>query len=308
MAYLSDDLITAIQRDSFLPTSQGVFTSPQLLAIADEQVLDTMVPLLLGLDSGWYREYTDTTLVADQAGYTFPRYAMFGKFFRVSLVDSSGNYSELTRVDPSMLGSMQLATSSKPAFFYVTNSQIVLAPAPDAGAVSTYSLRQWYYRRPGRLVLSTAAAVVLSVVTATGVVTYTAAPPAAFTSATSHDVYIGTAPFYRRQSGIVASALAGSTQTFPITTLPLAGDYVCSIDETVYPAIPLELVSHLKDLVIASLARSQMDREQYEIVKGRIVERARVAMSTAPGEQVVSQPRKFSLWDNGLLSSFGRGK
>lgn len=303
MAYLADDLLIAIKRDSFLPTVQGNWTDPQMLAVGDEQLLDTMVPMLLGLDAGWFREYADTTLVTDQAEYTFPQYAMFGKFFRIALVDSVGNYFDLQRTDPSMLQTLQLSSSTTPRLVYLNGDQIVLSPAPDSTSASNYVLRSWIYRRPGRMVAASAAAIVSSVNTGTGVVTYTASKPGTFTSSSTHDFYSGTSPFHRRYARIVATASgSATTHTFPVATLPVAGDYVCVVDETVYPALPIELHSHLKDLIIASMARTQMDREQYETVKGKILERARTAVTSAPAEQIVSQPRKLSLWGHGLLS------
>jgi len=303
VSYLSDDLLTAIKRDSFLPNSQGMFTDAQLLQIADEQILDTLAPLLVSMDSGWYRESIDITLIASQSAYDFPRYAMWDKFFKIALVDSTtSEYFDIQRTDPGTLQNISLTSTTTPRFCYLQDKQIVLVPAPSDGAAATYVMRVWIYRRPGRLVATTAAAQVQSI--ATPIVTYTGAPPATFTSSSVHDFYLGTSPFRRIDTAVTASAQSGSTQTFSAADVALlaASNYVCLRDETVWPAIPLELSSHLKDLVIAQMARTQMDTEQYETVKSRIAERARTALGSAPGAQIVSQPKKFSMWNNGLVA------
>ncbi len=293
MAYTSDDLITAIERDSFQPAAQDHFTTAQKLAIADEEIQETLAPLLASLDSGYFLEPADTDLVADQAGYDLDRYAMWNKVRRVEILDSDDSPREIELVTPEQRTKYNTVDSGTPIAFEMRHAQIVLIPPPDA---ATESLRQWIYRRPGRLVATTAAAVVSSQ-NGSGVVTYTGAPPSTHTASSVHDFYRGTSPFRRIATAVTATGQSGSTQTFATATAALlvAGDYVCVRDETVFPAVPIELHPFLKDLVIRSMARTQMDAQAYQVARQEIVDRARAAFMAGPGARVVGHPKKISI-------------
>lgn len=295
MPYTSDDLVTDIERDSFAPAAQDQFTSAQKLKIADDELQESLAPILVSLDAGYFLESADTALVAGQAGYDFDRYAMWNKVRKVEILDANGSPREIELVTPEQRNNYDITTNGTPRAFELSHTQVVLMPAP---ATATESLRQWIYRRPGRLVPVASAAVVSSVNTGTGVVTYTASKPATFTASSVHDFYRGNSPF-RRVGTAAAATASGSatTHTFSTTNAALlqAGDYVCVRDETVFPAIPIELVPYLKDLVIRSLARTQMDQAAYQVARSEIVDRAKAAMAAGPGARAVGHPKKISI-------------
>jgi hypothetical protein len=293
--YTSDDLVTDIERDSFAPAAQSQFTAAQKLKIADDELQESLAPILAALDAGYFLESADTALVADQAGYDFDRYAMWNKVRRVELLDANGSPREIDLVTPEQRSNYDITTNGPPRAFELSHTQIVLLPTP---AVATETLRQWIYRRPGRLVPVASAAVVQSVDTGTGIVTYTASKPATFTSSSVHDFYRGNSPF--RRVGTAATATASgsaTTHTFSLANAALitAGDYVCLRDETVFPCVPIELVPFLKDLVIRSLARSQMDQAAYQVARAEVVDRAKAAMAAGPGARAVGHPKKISI-------------
>ena len=295
MPYTSDDLVTDIERDSFTPAAQDQFTAVQKLKIADDELQESLAPILVALDMGYFLEAADTALVSGQSGYDFDRYAMWNKVRRVELLDAGGNPREIDLVTPEQRQNYDITNNGSPAAFELSHTQIVLLPTP---ATATETLRQWIYRRPGRLVPVTSAAVVQSVDTGTGVVTYTASKPSTFTASSVHDFYRGTSPFRRVGTAATATASGGATlQTFSTANAALlqAGDYVCVRDETVFPAVPIELVPFLKDLVIRSLARTQMDQAAYQVARAEIVDRAKAAMAAGPGARAVGHPKKISI-------------
>jgi hypothetical protein len=298
VAYTSDDLITDIDRDSFQPAAQDHFTTAQKLLIADQAIHKTLAPLLVSLDSGYFLETADASLVADQQAYDLDRYAMWGKLRKLRIVETSGRLRMLDLLTDEQTDDYP-TESGTPVAFSMQDKQILLYPPPSD---ATETLRQWIYRRPGRLVATTAAAVVSSV--ANGVVTYTGAPPATHTSSSVHDFYSGRSPFRRIATAATATGQAGSTQTFATATAALltAGDYVCLRDETVFPAVPIELSPFLSELVILSLNKTQMDAKAYELSRQEIGDRARAAFMAGPGQRVVGHPKKISI----PLSRIGR--
>ncbi len=290
MAYTSDDLVTDIQRNSYLTTAQRNFTPAQLLLIADQELMGALAPMLVSLQQGYYEEDADQTCVVGQAGYDFDQYAMWTKLRMLELLDNTGTPVELTQITPEQKNMYQIG-NGLPRGFMLENKQIVLYPAPD----DTYTLRQKIYRRPGAMVQTAFAAQVLSVVGTT--VTYTGAKPSTFTASSSHDFYRGISPFRRVGTAITATGSPGATQqTFAADDAALLqpGDWVCVEGQTVFPDIPLEITPHLSDLVIRSLARTQGDSQSYQIQRGEIVERARAELSVT-GNRSVGQPQKMSI-------------
>lgn len=297
MALYTDDLVATVQRDSFLTTAQSNFTPDQLLAIAYNHLQATVMPLLLSEREGWFREYVDVPFVSGQADYQLPTYAMYGKLESVQYLSASSaqlRKDQLTRVEIENLGLVLPSTSTgTPCFFSVNSHAITVYPSPSAGIVD--SMRIWYDRRPASLVLKAAAAQVLSINTGTGVVTYTAAPPATFGATTKQDFYNGQSP-YQLKDQTVATALSGSTQTFALADAALlsANDWVSLKDQSVFLPIPEELMPYLADLVIASLARTQQDANLYQAQVQIIAGKAKSVLS-ATGNRLPGNGKKIRM-------------
>ncbi len=293
MAYTTDDLVTDIKRDTYLAVAQRDFSSATLLNIADQELLETIAPALVAFDDGFFLEKADQDLVASQSDYTLDRYAMWGKLRRVEVVGSTGDVREIIRLSQEQVVDWDGTSTSQPDAFLPLHDALRLYPTPSD---ATEDLRQWIYRRPGRMVLQASAAQVL---TATGsLVTYTGSKPATFTATSVHDFYRGTSPFKRVGTAITATASAGAnTQGFASASVALltAGDWVCVRDETVYPAIPIELHPFLKDLVIRSLSRTQGDQQQYATARQEIADRMLAVMRAGPGARIVGQPKRIGI-------------
>jgi hypothetical protein len=294
VAYTTDDLVTDVQRDSYLPVAQRDFSSSVILNIADQELQETIAPALVAFDDGWFLETDDQDFAASTADYVIPRYAMWGKVRRAEALTSSGDPRDLVRLTQEQVGGWDTTGTGTPNAYLVMHDVVRVYPKPSD---ATEDLRLWIYRRPGRMVPTTSAAQVSSVNSGTGVVTYTGAPPATFTSSSTHDFYRGTSPFRRIGTAKAATAQTGSTQTFSTTNAALltAGDWVCVRDETVFPAIPIELHPFLKDLVIRSMARTQGDAAQYQRQRQEIADRMMAVLQAGPGARVVGQPKRISI-------------
>jgi hypothetical protein len=295
MAYTSDDLVTDVKRDSYLPTAQRDFSPAVILGIADQETQETIAPALVAFDDGFFLESADQSFVADQAEYPLDRYAMWNKLRLLERLASDGAPGEMTRLTQEQAGLRDWLGSGTPDAYLMLSDQIRVFPKPSA---ATETMRQWIYRRPGRLVPTTSAAQVSSVDSGTGVVTYTGSKPSTFTASSTHDFYRGSSPFRRVGTAKSATASPGATQqTFSTTNAALlqAGDWVCVRDETVFPAMPIELHPFLKDLVIRSLARTQMDAAQYGIQRQEIQDRMVAVLRAGPGTRVVGAPKRISI-------------
>lgn len=293
MAYTTDDLVADVQRDSYLPVAQRDFGAQTILTIGDQELQETVAPALVAFDDGFFLEPADQDFASSTADYAIDRYAMWNKIRRVEALDSAGNPRELVRLTQEQVADWDTTGTGTPQAYLVRHDSVRVYPMP---ADATEDLRQWIYRRPGRMVPTTSAA---QVSTAAGsLVTYTGSKPSTFTASSVHDFYRGTSPFRRVGTARTATAsAAATTQGFAADDVALLqpGDWVCVRDETVFPAVPIELHPFLKDLIIRSLARTQMDQAQYETARREIADRMVAVLRAGPGARVVGQPKRISI-------------
>jgi len=296
MAYTTDELIRQIKLTCFLPSAQETFTDEDMLSLGDDEILSSFTPMLVGLNQNIYLESVTTPFVAGQSRYVLDKYAMWNKTRLISRLTGT-NVIEMSHVEIDELP--YFSQSGTPRGFYLDNDSIIVVPTP---ATTTDSLYYWIYRRPGRMVLTSAAAKVLSVNYATGQVTYTAVPPATFTSTSTHDFYAGRSPFRRVGTEVTATNLAANVQTFPIASVQglLPNDYVCVVEETVFPPLSAELHSFLQEAIIKVMSKAQLDPEAYAIQKQELMEDAKNAYM-APGNRTVGQPLKISCRKNPFI-------
>lgn len=295
MAMFTDDLVATVKRDAFLTTAQGNFTDQQILQVADDCLRITIIPLLLSNREGFFRVFTEIPFVANQSDYTIPTYAMYGKLESIQYLDQAGNILpyQMIRLEIENLGDvLPTINEGRPHWFSVNSSAITVYPIPN---VVGDKLRVYFNRRPGTLIEKALAAQVLSVNYSTGVVTYTSAPPAGFTATSPQDFYNGQSP-YQLKTQTIATAQAGSTQTFPVPSVQtlLPGDWVCPLDQTVFLPMPEELKPSLSDLVILSLARTQQDANLYQAQVQAATERMRQILEST-GNRLPGNPKRIRI-------------
>lgn len=310
MPYDTSAFADSIRRDCYLPTAQHDFTDAVLLNIADEEFLRSMATALVALHDNYYFEPVFITYVPGQNEYPLPEYAMWINPERIDII-IGGIANSLRRLGNMELGSQQADLPGQPNSYYLKHDTVVFFPTP----VSPDQFRVFIYRRPGRMVPITIqdpqtkvisgynAGFITNVNYATGDVTYANMPAVGFTANSFHDFYSSRPPFRRLQTKIQALNLAGTVQTFPISSVQElnVGDYVCRLDETVYPPCQLELQPFLRDLVLRRLSRTQMDSAAYALQKEEILNSMRAFMD-GPASRMKGQPKSLNLFQNGLLA------
>ncbi len=313
MVYDTSSFADSVRRDCYLPNAQKDFTDEIILQIADDEFINTIATFMVSLDENYYVEPYVGTFVVGQADYLFPKYAMWMKLRRVDIIIGGKIIQPLRRLTSDDIIYQSVDLTGTPTGFYANHDVVSFNPAPAAAD----QFKLLIYRRPGRMVPITIkdpqtgvvsgynAAQVQSVNYLTGVVTYsTPIPASGFTSTSTHDFYSSDPPFQRLADNIQATAITPATQTFPVDSVQKLKkfDYVCRLDETVYPPIPLELQPLQRELVIRRLSKSQMDEAAYQLQRQEIIDRMGNVLN-GPGNRVVGQPKSLNLMNNGLLMS-----
>jgi len=303
MPYTTNDLLNDIKRDSYGGTAQGNFDAASLLKIGDEEMLLTVVPMMIRFRQNYYLDNLTGNFISGQIGYPLPEHSMFGAVKDVKRM-SGGVPVPLARIQTSTLAAYGPQNFGFPTAFYLGDGNINFAPTPS-NTSDQYQI--WYYRRPARMVDPPLAAKVLSVNYISGEVTYTAPPPATYTASSVHDFYSSVSPFQRTGTKVTATAIAGSVQTFPAASVAALnpGDYVCLVNETVYPGLPLELQPYLKELICLRISQNSADQTAYALNKDRIAGQMAAALGVQ-AERSDGHPETPTLLENSMLMAIIR--
>jgi hypothetical protein len=251
VSYTTQHLLDSIGRKSFVPTGQSTFTDADLLAVADEQLLNVVVPAIISAREEYLVYSTDVSVVAGTNAYNIPSRAVGQMIRDVALVDGTNVDFNFPRLDPDMIETTNQGT---PAGFYLKNNQVVLYPTPDT---SGKTLRLFYYLRPSALVETSAAAVISSINTATNTISV-ASIPSTWVTGDEFDLIKQDGAQEPLAIDQTSTTVSGTDLTF--ASLPTGlrvGDYVALAGETPLVQLPAEFRPILAQAVAAEILDDQ---------------------------------------------------
>lgn len=254
MAWTTQDLLTSIKNRAMIPdASSGSFGPATLLSFATEELLLTIVGMILGVREKYYETYADTAVQAGVALIPIPARAVGGV---VSVVQYlyNGAVRTLEPIEPSTVNTT--VTAPYPSNFYFQNNSVVLYPTPSA-AQGTIRLR--YFQRPNRLEQTVNCAQITAI--GTGTVTC-ASVPSAWVTGNQVDFVPQTASQATPYG--LSSALTGvSGTTLSFAALPAAaavGDWIALAEMTPIPEIPFEFQVVLAQSTAVKALEAQGDQ------------------------------------------------
>jgi hypothetical protein len=254
-AKTTTDLLTAVRARVAAPTANGLLSSDELLALADEEMRSELASLLIGVRSEYWLTSTTTAVLSGTSTYRMPDDALGMTLRDVTLYDVNGSEWDLPQVPADKRYQYAQQQSDRPLAFSLENGQIVLLPAPSSSA---YTMRVRYYRRPSTLdtvdncgAIYTAASETINISALSATPPYTAAPPTVIGVGTYIDIVRGAGMFDPLESNLVVLTVGADDldldPTTPITSTEIAStafgqirrvDYVTRAGHTPYPPIP----------------------------------------------------------------------
>jgi hypothetical protein len=240
VAYLADDLITAVRDTGMLPSNETSANAAKLLTMMNREQRTYLTKLLLSVREQYLLATLTITIVNGQLTYALPRRAVASGVKQVEAIDSSGNGVLLTpwpdeRQDERLL-------YGGPGKYYLSGNNLVLMQfAP--GTIG--SLKVTYYRRLADLVLQTSAGVISAINTGAKTVTVTSVPSGWGTAAALYD-FTQALPQYDvldfDKSATRASSVLTFSDALPSSPTALAvGDFVTLAQTSCVCQAPLEL-------------------------------------------------------------------
>ena len=135
----ADRLLAGVKRRIVIPASQSLLLDADILAMADDEIKASMVPLLTAARQDYFVTSVNVATVADQESYAVP-YRAVGRGLRdLKIVDSAGLVRDVGLV--TIEDAHRAIDSSSVSGFFFKGDSVVLVPAP-ADALS--SIQFWY--------------------------------------------------------------------------------------------------------------------------------------------------------------------
>ena len=259
------DIITSVKRRAMIPTDNSTFSNTDFLEILSEELMLNLVPELLKVHEEFYVYPDEQTITGGDSTYVVPDRAVASKPRNVRLKDGSGNYIQMTRIQPEAAAEYSHSSHA----FYFRRDEVVLVGSPSGTLVIDIFLR------PNQLVETSRGATVSSVDTSTGIVTFTDELPSHFTSTGTYDFVKKSAPCkimaFDKTSSVIDTS--GYTLTFTAADLPsglAAGDYVTFAEETIVPQLPVELVPLLEQMAACHCLEAIGDMESLSMAERKL--------------------------------------
>ena len=148
----ANDLIAAVKRKAFIPTSQNALNTDDILSFLNEEMIISQVPSVLQYHEEFFVHMEQVTLVASQSRYPIPNRAIGMKLRDLFYEDSTGNIFEMTRVtsEDKAMYQQSYSVGQSPVKYYIEGNDIVLVPSLSSSP-SGY-LNFYIYLRPNQLV------------------------------------------------------------------------------------------------------------------------------------------------------------
>ena len=219
-----------------IPATDEGLSNTDLLAIATEEMQSYVMSLLLSVREEYRVADYDLTVVAGTSTYRMPERAAGDKARDVLLLVGS-DYVPLTRIEPERRA-MSSATGSVEGFMF-QDTDLVLVPTPAQSG----TVRIKYFRRPSKLVATSAVATIATIASDRLSVTTSSTIPSTFTTSAALDFVDNNPGFRLHQMDLTPTVASGTGLTFA-TALPSsisAGDYVCLAGESPVPMCPVEV-------------------------------------------------------------------
>lgn len=270
MSYDTTKLLDSIKRGVTVPANQARFTDEDILALADEEIESTILPVLLAIRQEFLVKYEDVPLVAEQSDYKIPYRAVGRKLRDLKLIGDDETFiRQLPYIAPEDSHIVFPVTSGQPTGFTVRGENIVLLPTPSSADAN---LRMYYELAPSKLTIATSYSVtsqqyeinsspITAINTTTGEVTVSTALTG-YSNGDDLDFIDGNTAHQVKGEGVTSVSAASTVYTFAAADLPsnlAVGDILAFPAQTPVVQLPDELIQSLVQATICRLLEAQGD-------------------------------------------------
>ena len=234
-------LVTGIKRRGSIPENQNLFTTPDLLAMADDEMRSNLYPMLMNLHAEYFVDKTDTPVSSGTDNeFSFPSTAISTKLRDVTIIDTNGGEFSIPQLSQDTVydrdsGSRSTNPSQNLGFF-IRGNKVKLYPKVPEG---DYNLRLYFFRRPNRLVVTSAAGKITAIDSTLNIMTLSNVPAAWTTGDTICALDSKPSFNLKVETDTLVDVSAPTIEVADVSSYTI-GDWVCLEGESTIPQIPVE--------------------------------------------------------------------
>lgn len=266
-------LINGAKLRASVPSSQSLFLDTDFITLLNNHMVSIIIPLIKSVNEEYFVEKSDVTLVSGTSEYSIPTRALGGALRDVVMVDSNGRELELPRLEPELVKYGGGYYSQRIFGVYIQNDKIVFYPSMS-NAPAGSSVRFRIERRPNDLCLTSNAAKITSITTATNTITVSNVP-SAWGTTTTLDLIDYKPQFDTIEEDMTIASI--SSLDIELSSLPTGiavGQWVSESLTTPIAQLPYEAHKLIEQLGAISILESLKDteglanaRKTYELMK-----------------------------------------
>lgn len=271
MTYTADDLIKSVKRGITIPNFQALMGDDDLLALADEETLSLILPIILSLRLEYFVVKESVPIVNSQEAYDIP-YRSVGRGLRDLLYTVDGVDRNIAYIEPEDTHYYSNNnTASDPRGFTFRGDKIILVPsASNTSAFLTLT----YHARPNKLVQTTKAARVVFVNTVTKEVTVNMVPTS-ISIGSQVDLLQGKQGCSMIDFDVNVTNIVGNVMTLSSVLTLTKGDWISLAETSPVLQTPEECMQVIAQAVQCRVLEAQGDTDGYNISKARLDEKIR---------------------------------
>jgi len=291
----SNSLIESVKIRASVPENQATYTAEDFLQLANEEMINGLVPSIMKLHEDYLLYEQDTPIVEGKLSYEIPYRAVGNKLRDVQFKTDDGNFVEMTRISiGERFHANDIHDYNSLRKYYLRHNSVVLSP--EQQGTTSGNLTFIYYIRPSELVTEERIGIISGINRNTGEIVLTSFPEN-FTSTTRFDFYTARSP-HRILSIDLEPMLLNSTSlsvTFDPALIPddlQIGDHLSQSCEAIIPQIPSDLHSVLAHRVAMRMLESMGDTEGLSNATRKLAE-MEMNLQTLIDSRVDDAPQKI---------------
>lgn len=295
--YSVEELIANIKRRCSVPTSQLTYTLEDFTLLANDELQDEVVPLIMSTREEMFVDYVDISSPADGV-IPFPPETAGNKVRSICYVQQASPLVlvNLPRIDLDVVAGVGFSNWATLAGFYIQGNDFVLYP--NNVVPTNTQIRVYFYLRTLVLAEPSSYGRITSIDTMSNTIVLSTVPPD-WVVGTELNAVSQTTPFQAVNSTIEITNISSPSIVLNNVDDLTIGDYISDRGFSAIPQVPIEAHPYLAQLTAAKCLEGLGDREGMAAAQAK-ADKLRTSLLTLISQRVDGSVKKIMNPSGGL--------
>ncbi len=298
--YDSDELIDNIKRRCSVPTSQLTYTDADFVALANDELRDEIIPLMMSVREEYFVDHVDSVIPSDGI-IAFPEHAIGAKLRSVCIVQQTSPMilRNLPRIDLDVIAG--IGSGSVASGFYIEGNNLKLYP--NADGLTGQTIRVYFFKRSLVLAAPTAYAKITAIDAGTNTITISRTPSGWATNTILNSVSSQPNFGVTNEESVIVSVSSPDVVVSTVVGMAV-GDWISDQGYSAVPQAPIEAHGYLAQLTAAKCLEGLGDREGMKAALEK-ADKLKIGLLTVISQRVDGSVKKVVAAGGGLRYGAG---